>query len=383
MKRNNKIIEELNSAAPDLSKDIESKVDWRAVKRQNAQSQKSSGKSFWHRPSARALVAACLVVVLALGVALPFILKNPDGGLRTKAQKIKDAYAVSALSGASLLSRIDSDVSPAARMTFLASNAQTPKYLTATAARFAFLASDAATQRPSNISDADVDDIKLSLDMFESVLQNGGISQTVSKNTETEGAYKDYNFVMTISIGGAKSCVMYYNEIATETKTEIDDDGETETEVSTTLEGVMVAGENVYDVTGKKEVETEGDETETEITFTTKSRANPDNYVVISHSIETEKNETEVSYKYKIYENGKKVKETEIEIEEEYGKTAIKVELEKGDDDNEVSCKITKGTKDGTFVVKFENSAKSKIRVEKVENGYKFVYDNGFEETLS
>lgn len=93
----------------------------------------------------------------------------------------------------------------------------------------------------------------------------------------------------------------------------------------------MVFGDQKFDVTGKKEIETEGNEKETSIEFTTKSKANPLNYVKIKQSVEVENGAQEVEYEYEIYENGEKVREFKLEIEDENGKTEVtfKMEIEK------------------------------------------------------
>ena len=265
-----------------------------------------------------------------------------------------DVYALSALTGAEYLDQTESGATGAAE-----------------------------TTRPGVITDADVSGIKDCLNMFDDVISGGGITQTVEKNEDVEGLYKDYPFVMTVTVGNTGiTAKMYYKEVNTVTETEIDD-GEEETEVSTTLSGVMVFGDQKFDVTGKKEIETEGNEKETSIEFTTKSKANPLNYVKIKQSVEVENGAQEVEYEYEIYENGEKAREFKLEIEDENGKTEVSFKMEIENAPEETEYKIIKGDVDGKFKIKYEKGKeKGFITVESVEGGYKLTYNNGYSEVI-
>ena len=265
-----------------------------------------------------------------------------------------DVYALSALTGAEYLDQTESGATGAAE-----------------------------TTRPGVITDADVSGIKDCLNMFDDVISGGGITQTVEKNEDVEGLYKDYPFVMTVTVGNTGiTAKMYYKEVNTVTETEIDD-GEEETEVSTTLSGVMVFGDQKFDVTGKKEIETEGNEKETSIEFTTKSKANPLNYVKIKQSVEVENGAQEVEYEYEIYENGEKAREFKLEIEDENGKTEVTFKMEIENAPEETEYKIIKGDVDGKFKIKYEKGKeKGFITVEAVEGGYKLTYNNGYSEVI-
>lgn len=265
-----------------------------------------------------------------------------------------DVYALSALTGAEYLAQTESGATGAAE-----------------------------TTRPGVITDADVSGIKDCLNMFDDVISGGGISQNVAENTDKDGEFKDYPFVMTVTVGNTGiTAKMYYKEVNTVTKTEIDD-GEEETEVSTTLSGVMVFGDQKFDVTGKKEIETEGNEKETSIEFTTKSKTNPLNYVKIKQSVEVENGAQEVEYEYEIYENGEKVREFKLEIEDENGKTEVSFKMEIENAPEETEYKIIKGDVDGKFKIKYEKGKeKGFITVEAVEGGYKLTYNNGYSEVI-
>lgn len=266
----------------------------------------------------------------------------------------KDVYALSALTGAEYLAQTESGATGAAE-----------------------------TTRPGVITDADVSGIKDCLNMFDDILAGGGISQNVAENTDKDGEFKEYPFVMTVTVGNTGiTAKMYYKEVNTVTETEIDD-GEEETEVSTTLSGVMVFGDQKFDVTGKKEIETEGNEKETSIEFTTKSKANPLNYVKIKQSVEVENGAQEVEYEYEIYENGEKVREFKLEIEDENGKTEVSFKMEIENVPEETEYKIIKGDVDGKFKIKYEKGKeKGFITVESVEGGYKLTYNNGYSEVI-
>lgn len=265
-----------------------------------------------------------------------------------------DVYALSALTGAEYLAQTESGATGAA-----------------------------ATTRPGVITDADVSGIKDCLNMFDDILAGGGISQNVAENTDKDGEFKDYPFVMTVTVGNTGiTAKMYYKEVNTVTETEIDD-GEEETEVSTTLSGVMVFGDQKFDVTGKKEIETEGNEKETSIEFTTRSQTNRDNYVKIKQSVEVENGAQEVEYEYEIYENGEKAREFKLEIEDENGKTEVSFKMEIENVPEETEYKIIKGDVDGKFKIKYEKGKeKGFITVESVEGGYKLTYNNGYSEVI-
>ena len=265
-----------------------------------------------------------------------------------------DVYALSALTGAEYLDQTESGATGAAE-----------------------------TTRPGVITDADVSGIKDCLNMFDDIISGGGITQTVEKNEDVEGLYKDYPFVMTVTVGNTGiTAKMYYKEVNTVTETEIDD-GEEETEVSTTLSGVMVFDDKEFEVSGKKEIETEGNEKETSIEFTTKSKANPLNYVKIKQSVEVENGAQEVEYEYEIYENDEKVREFKLEVEDENGKTEVSFKMEIENVPEETEYKIIKGDVDGKFKIKYEKGKeKGFITVEAVEGGYKLTYNNGYFEVI-
>lgn len=300
-------------------------------------------------------IVCALALIGTMTAALTACDVKGGGGNAAKVKvNANDVYALSALTGAEYLGQTESGATGAAE-----------------------------TTRPGVITDADVSGIKDCLNMFDDIISGGGITQTVEKNEDVEGLYKDYPFVMTVTVGNTGiTAKMYYKEINTVTETEIDD-GEEETEVSTTLSGVMVFDDKEFEVSGKKEIETEGNEKETSIEFTTKSKANPLNYVKIKQSVEVENGAQEVEYEYEIYENGEKVREFKLEIEDDNGKTEVTFKMEIENVPEETEYKIIKGDVDGKFKIKYEKGKeKGFITVEAVEGGYKLTYNNGYSEVI-
>lgn len=300
-------------------------------------------------------IVCALALIGTMTAALTACDVKGGGGNAAKVKvNANDVYALSALTGAEYLDQTESGATGAAE-----------------------------TTRPGVITDADVSGIKDCLNMFDDIISGGGITQTVEKNEDVEGLYKDYPFVMTVTVGNTGiTAKMYYKEVNTVTETEIDD-GVEETEVSTTLSGVMVFDDKEFEVSGKKEIETEGNEKETSIEFTTKSKANPLNYVKIKQSVEVENGAQEVEYEYEIYENGEKAREFKLEIEDENGKTEVSFKMEIENVPEETEYKIIKGDVDGKFKIKYEKGKeKGFITVEAVEGGYKLTYNNGYSEVI-
>lgn len=300
-------------------------------------------------------IVCALALIGTMTAALTACDVKGGGGNAAKVKvNANDVYALSALTGAEYLAQTESGATGAAE-----------------------------TTRPGVITDADVSGIKDCLNMFDDILAGGGISQNVAENTDKDGEFKDYPFVMTVTVGNTGiTAKMYYKEVNTVTETEIDD-GEEETEVSTTLSGVMVFDGKEFEVSGKKEIETEGDEKETSIEFTTYSNTNSLNYVKIKQSVEVENGAQEVEYEYEIYENGEKAREFKLEIEDENGKTEVSFKMEIENAPEETEYKIIKGDVDGKFKIKYEKGKeKGFITVEAVEGGYKLTYNNGYFEVI-
>lgn len=114
---------------------------------------------------------------------------------------------------------------------------------------------------------------------------------------------------------------------------EDDDDDELETEdievednetvVITKLTGIMVVGEETFEVSGRTVVETEDDETEIKTTFITKR--NEDSFVIVKYEKEIEEGETEEKFFVSEHNRGL-VRHTIIEIEQEDNEYSFKLQ---------------------------------------------------------
>lgn len=312
-------------------------------------------------------VVGSLVLVAALSFGV-VACAGPNEKAQTKTVASKDVYALSAVAGANYLSRLNEGAAP-----------QGNEGGTLAVDVYAVTKTD-VNERPVEYSDESVADIKNCLTMFDAVLESG-ISHTIEKNKEVDGDFADYNFIMSVTAGDF-SAKVYFDELYTESKTEIDEeDGTEEFEESTYLSGVVLYGDEVFDVTGKREVENEDGESEYSIEFVTKK--DDKNYVKVTYESETERNEAEASYEYEIVADGKKVSETELSIETENGKTEIKFELENKSAEGKTEYKIVKKDDSDKFEIKAEfNGKKSYITVEVVDGRYTFTYSNGYKETF-
>ena len=203
-----------------------------------------------------------LAIIAAITLCLPLaLLLTACGGTKKQVNtNSKEMYALSAISSAIYLQHEQNSVVKSMKAVNLAQT---------------------QTEKPASITDEDLAGTESCLTMFGDVIKNNGYTQTVEKNTDSSEELKKYNFVMTISIPNLSNIgvyKLYYDEIATETQVEIADE-ETESEISTTLEGVLIANETHFKVEGKKTIETEGNSTEYSIEF--KTYLDENNYVVI------------------------------------------------------------------------------------------------------
>lgn len=296
------------------------------------------------------LCAFALMAPTALGVAA-------CGCKKGETFDARDVYALSAIASVDYLNNLENPDS-------------------------AMLANFEQAARPESLSESNVQGIKDTLSLFDKIIKGGKIEQKVSKNTSSDPLFVEYNFVMNISVYDT-TFQMYYDEIETKTKREIEDEKE-EINTSTTLSGVMVVSGSQYEMFGKREVETEGSETEASIEFTTKSKSNPDNYITVSQSVEQENGETEIKYEYKIYREGTCIRDIEVEIEDENNQIEIEVEFK------DLSTGVLEKTKyeikkygDNFAIEYFDNGKINLITATPLENGYTFTYSNGFSETIN
>lgn len=310
-----------------------------------------------------------LIVAVAMLIPCAFSLSAcscKDGKLSIRS---KDVYALSTLSSISYLSD--------------GTNAQAFNLLNTTSGEL---------NKPTMISDDDVNGIKSCLSLFDNIISFGGVDQSVKENTSQDTALSGYSYEMTISTPTLSnmnlSCKLYYNELYKETTREVDG-LEEEIEESTTFEGLIVYGNERFVAKGVKEFEKEGKEEEMSIEYKTYKvldnttlQIDNNNFVVTEFSAEAD----EVEYEYTFYENGRKVQDIELEYEEERGKAEVEFQIKDltSGAPNETKYKIYAGNTKDTFIAKVTKNKKStKINVTKQTDGtYKFVYENGFEEII-
>lgn len=276
-----------------------------------------------------------IIAVITLCLPLALLLTACAGTKKQVNTNSKEMYALSAMSSAIYLQHEQEQTSAVKSMK---------------AVKLAQTQAD----KPANITDEDLAGTESCLTMFGDVIKNNGFTQIVEKNTNLSEELGKYNFVMTISIpnlSNTNTYKLYYDEIATETQVEIEDE-ETETEISTTLEGVLIANETHFKVEGKKTIETEGNETEYSIEF--KTYFDENNYVVVEQSSEN----NELEYEYEIYKNGVKVQKIEIEFEKENNKTELEFEL----------VNITSGIKEKT-IYKIKSKDNELFEIALTKNG--------------
>ncbi len=239
-----------------------------------------------------------------------------------------------------------------------------------------------STMRPNTVTDKDVQDLAQYMAMFEGMLSESSEKYfSHSQVNANDEYYQTYNLKMTFNVptlSGQRNLTMYYKEIDTNTHQEIDDD-EIELEINTTLEGVIVDGDKVYNVAGKREYEKEGKETEVGLEFRTYDSNNPTDYVMIEH----EKENNEVEYTYTIYENNREISETQVEFENKRNNKTLELEFESHQ--GELEYEIIQKSKDN-YTVKLKNTQNRKevevFTITSTTAGYVFTYSNGFSETI-
>lgn len=251
--------------------------------------------------------------------------------------------------------------------------------------------------RPEEITDDTAAKLNEFISMFEGFLIDESIPEQVTQPTEEDGEYSTYQYKITISLptadGSKDEMALYYNETAeinggeeAEENDEEDDDDkddkdeQDEEESCFTVEGVLIKGEDVYEISGGKETETEDGEMESELYFTTKSKLNPDNYITIIQEIEVD----EVFYQYTVFNNKRMVSQTKIclENDEEDG-LEMKINFKNMTDGSygKITFAIEVSDVEGyLFEIKYKaNNNTSKILVSINEDGdYVYEYANGY-----
>lgn len=200
------------------------------------------------------------------------------------------------------------------------------------------LADNSGAVEGATLSDAEIEEVKAQLAILENYM--GDNAPVVKEGAVSSGDvyYGEYEYVMTITTkdmhGNDNVYSMYFNQTKVGEKTEYDDDRNApsgsvdfEFEEEFEINGILVSGENVYTLDGRKEneTETEDGETETESSYKLKVKKSESEYIVFEQSFEEEAGESEQEYSYKVYVDGRCIKEFSLEFENELNESEIEM----------------------------------------------------------
>lgn len=246
-----------------------------------------------------------------------------------------------------------------------------------------------ANQFSVNLTSESKQTILTYVDMFDNVLNNGGIHPVITDVTSEEQNFQDYSKKMSITLG-QDTYTMYYNETVKGTEVEYDDN-ETETETESVLQGIVVLENSTFNVIGGRELETEEEngvtETETkvkliiseeELKIPTNDEFDDIKFNAINSyvKIEQEIENNEIGYKYTTKLNGEE-KSTSIGFENQRGKETLEIEIK--ENNNEIEYEIKK-IENNKFKVEIENNYEDlDMFIEYIEGAWKFTNRNGEE----
>ena len=215
------------------------------------------------------------------------------------------------------------------------------------------------------LTQEEIDEVNAQLAVIENYMGENAIQIEQGAPAEDDAYFGVYEVRMTVSTknleGAAQAYTMYFNLTETKNENEIDKDGhedeskwEYETEQEFALEGIVISGENVYQMTGKKEIESETEDgvTENETSYEMTVRGENGEYIVFEQSFEKEEGETEQNYEYRIYNNRELVKRFELEFETENNKQEI--EMKSYENGQVFQCKYEKKTRNGKDYIEAE-----------------------------
>ncbi len=258
------------------------------------------------------LLTLTIIAALALGLfGLTACGTNGTGaggangtGNSAAAQAAEEAYGFSAASAGAILSSMNANASLSARST------------AADAAADAGAADDAA---------AEIDELNGYMLLVEGLLEDGAFGAS-AETSDREG----YAVKMTVSYkdleGDTIEYVLYYNETLVREEYDRDDDDD-EVEQIYRLEGVMLLGGSEYSIEGRRNVESERGESESEEQF--RVNMGDGRSMLVEHEAESERGESEQEYVYSIYDGSGLVERSSFEYEEERGDVEIEFRLTK------------------------------------------------------
>lgn len=260
-----------------------------------------------------------IVTILALTLTFVFVgcenmINNNNNNNSTSAQS-SELIAVSATSSALILDNMQSSTSGIA------------------------LGRDDDSLKGKPLTDEEIEEVKAQLSVLENYIGDNAPSVTQSTLSSGDAYFGEYEYKMVVVTkdmhGNDYEYTLYFNQEKIGEKTEYDDDddklstGNQEFEFAEEfkLTGIVVSGENTYELSGIKENKEEFDDgqKETESTYKMTIKKSQDEYVVFEQSLEEEDGETEQKYEYKIYSQGKLVKEFSIEFEKEFGEQEVEM----------------------------------------------------------
>lgn len=255
------------------------------------------------------LLTLTIIAALALGLfGLTACGTNGTGaggangtGNSAAAQAAEEAYGFSAASAGAILSSMNATAAPSARST----------------------ATDAGTAAaPADDTAAEIDELNGYMLLVEGLLEEGSFGAS-AETSDREG----YAVKMTVSYkdleGDTIEYVLYYNE--TLVREEVDRDDDDEVEQIYRLEGIMLLGGGEYSIEGRRSVESERGESESEEQF--RVNLSDGRSMLVEHEAESERGESEQEYVYSIYDGRTLVERSSFEYEEERGDVEIEFRL--------------------------------------------------------
>ena len=254
------------------------------------------------------LVLAGMTALTALALSVGAAACSPDSAAKNEfelPQTAAQSYSFSAASAGTIISAMNGG-----------SAAQTARALTAV--------TDEATI-------AELNDYMM---LVESLLSDGSFGTVYETSDRPEYAVKAV--ISYTDITGAKlGYTMYYNESNQNTHTESDwDDGrlEEESETRADIDGVLVIDGADYPFSGRTKTETEGNESESETTFSVQMGTTAEGLqkvMRVNRESESEHDETEEEYSYTIYEGRTETERSTLKVEQERGETEIEMTVRK------------------------------------------------------
>lgn len=205
---------------------------------------------------------------------------------------------------------------------------------------------------------------------FNSVLQLLDEGSREYKLEElTDGDYQYKLTVINTVLGDSYETVIYYNETPKDNKKHDDLD-----EVSTLIVGVIIQNDKVYNLSGEKEVEIEGNEKEVEIELILKISDNA--YIAVSQEIENHEKE----YEYKFYNDNPKhtkpYKVLEVEIETNDDETQVELSVKENDKEHKMDFKYDHKGKEHIEVKYHDEDFSEDYRIKVNENDDKYSYEH-------